>query len=1099
MTDDTSDQTADANLSDVAGDVNGMRGEDTESAPAERVRIVGIGASAGGLEPIEQFFDAVATDTGLAYVIVQHLSPDFRSMMPELLERHSDLVIRNIVDGMAVEPNKIYLSPPRSSVEIKSGRLYVYERKDAYEFSLPINDFFESLASEFGRDAICIVLSGTGSDGTLGAETVARVGGLVMAQDPSTSKFESMPRSVVEVIPQTIYAPATKLPELITRALSGEVIQRVDAEAPTRLNEPEREIVRMLQHRYGLDFGYYKTTTVGRRIGRRAKLTGINDLAEYSVALSRNPEELESLYADLLIGVTAFFRDRQAFDLLKTKVLPKFDQKLLENEEIRIWVPGCASGEEAYSIAILLHERARLLGADVRLRIFGTDIHPRSLKQASRAIYSASSLERVPPDIRESYFTQQRDEYQLNKEIRELVVFSKHNLIKDPPFTRMDLVACRNLLIYFDEQAQRKVIAMFHFALRQGGVLFLGPSETLGDLNEEFDAIDPRWHMFTKRRDVRLVEATRLLPLSSRETSPPPPIAPSKIEAPADQTHFTTPQGMQRHSLMRIYDAVLARVVGTSLLVSHTGEVMHVFGDAGKFLAFRQGQFSQKIGDLVDDQLKLTFNTAIDRLQKSADGEFVRKVEFVTADDEHLSVYVKASVLDTGGPVGSAPILVSITAEPSRREDDAPQAVVDIKDETLLRKQVDELERSLRFSEETLQTTVEELETSNEELQATNEELQATNEELMAANEELQTVNEELHAVNEELFTVSSEHQSKIGELTSLTNDLDNLLQSTNIGVLFLDAEKNIRRITPAVSRTFNILARDIGRPIQHVTSRFEFPDFDDLLNQVLESGTTLERNIEVEGRDYLLRILPYKRNDKIDGAVLTFVDISDIARLNRSLSQFADIVSHDLKAPIRAIRTTTDWIVEDLGEAVDQEIQQHTKRLMDQTDRLAQMLSDLRDFSNFTQPDQRSEIVDVKAMVTDIAEFFGDDVKLEFTTQLPELDTTKTALHMVFQNIIDNAVKHGDKKPTLISISAREQDKAWVFAVTDDGPGIDPRHKDKIFLPFRKLKPIDQSAGSGIGLALVRKAVEDRGGTIEVHSAPEKGRGASFVFTWPD
>ncbi len=1029
-------------------------------------------------------------------MIVQHLSPDFKSMMPELLSRHSTLKIRRVENGMRIEPDVIYLNPPRSSIEIEGDTFKLHSEADPREFNLPINSFFESLAKHAGPRAISIVMSGTGSDGTIGSQAVAATGGTVMAQDPITARFESMPRSVVENVTGSLFASPAQLARLVERVIGGEVIETLPDQVNVNLSAPEREIIRQLQSRFGLDFGYYKTTTVGRRIKRRSQLAKHDTLAQYAIALAHDPEELEALYIDLLIGVTAFFRDKAAFEILGAKVISELGTRMAKGSEVRVWVPGCASGEEVYSIAILLAERARIVGCETKLRIFATDIHPRSLQVASRGVYSTASLQTVPAELQERYFQPLGDQWQLKKSIREAVVFSKHNLIRDPPFTRMDLVSCRNLLIYFDDEAQRKAIAMFHFSLRQGGTLFLGPSEALGELSDEFDTIDSRWRLFRKRRNVRLVEATRLLPLSSGSHYE---VDDSKGGG-GQPPHLTTAAGLQRQSIYRVYDAVLSKIVGTCLLVASNGDVQHVFGDAGRFLTFRSGQFSRHLSDLIDSQLRLTVNAGFDRIAKHDEEDFSRFVAFKREEHDHeIMVNVTISRVDPGGPTSDRPVLITFTeVKPNQNTEDVEVEAGPAHSSDLLVKRIGELERDLRFSEETLQTTIEELETSNEELQATNEELQATNEEMMAANEELQTVNEELHAVNEELYTVSSEHQTKITELTSLTGDLDNLLASTNIGVLFLDAQLQIRRVTPAVSDAFNILERDIGRPIEHVTSRFEFPDFVETVRRVIESGSVVERNVQVEGRDFQLRVLPYLKEDAIDGAVMTFVDISEIARANRSLAQFADIVSHDLRAPLRAIRNAGQWIIEDLRDDPGPEIKEHVSMLVEHTERLDRMLSDLREFSHMQGAVGRTEVVDVKAELEEIGRLYNPELlNLELDPGLPELETTRTALRLVFQNIIDNAVKHTDRKPVQVKIVSDIEHGVSQFTISDDGPGIHPRHHERVFLPFRKLKA-DGAAGSGIGLALVKKAITDRGGTIEIISDPAEGRGTVFRFTWP-
>lgn len=924
-------ETPDPSISDEA--------EPDSAQLMEPVRIVAIGASAGGLEPLEEFFDQTPADTGLAYVVVQHLSPDFKSMMSELLTRHSPLEIRHISDGMAVEANKIYLNPARKLLTLSNGCLYL-SNAEARELNLPINFFFRSLAEQLGIDAIGVVLSGTGTDGAQGALAIQQAGRTVFVQEPASARFDSMPRAVIEEAPSTAYGRPSEIPSLIQRVIAGEKIEQLQIEEFKSLGEPISTVIHLLQERYLADFNYYKQSTVGRRIARRVQLKGIGDLSEYAAMLQNDPDELEALYRDLLIGVTSFFRDREAFDSLSVNVVPSLLDRMRGGQEVRVWVAGCASGEEAYSLAILLSEAAREADVPLALKIFATDLHPKSLENAGKGIYSSDSLRGLQRDIQERYFLPTGDEFQIRQDIRQLVVFTKHNLIKDPPFTRLDLVSCRNLLIYLNDEAQRKSIAVFHFALRQRATLLLGPSETTGSLSDEFEVIDQRWRVFKKRRDTRLLEAARLLPRSVRSDQVASSDRQPTLTFGSTGKYSTASIRLEWSTLMRVYDAVLANYVGTSVLVSHAGELLHVFGDAERYLSVRSGGFSARLVDLIDDHLRAAVSAGLDRMRSNQLSEFKKVVRIPqdgTTQQQSVQVTIQSVNVDNAFEFAPAIVMFSEVQEQadtiSLSDGDGDQT----DNQSFLLDRIRDLEQELHYSEETLQNTIEELETSNEELQATNEEL-------MAANEELHSVNEEVHAVNEELYTVSTEHQLKIDELLELTNDMDNLLQSTDIGVVFLDRDLNIRRITPAIAETFNILPRDIGRPISHVTLRFEFENLEQALRSVMENGIPVERGVQVDNTDFLLRIRPYQRqNSEITGAVLTAVDVSDLARANRELVQFADIVSHHLKTPLRAIRNAAQWIVEDLSDQPDETVRDHIGKLTQYTDRLGSMLSDLR------------------------------------------------------------------------------------------------------------------------------------------------------------
>lgn len=1070
-------------------------------------RIVTIGASAGGLEPIEIFFSNMPETTGLSFVVVQHLSPDFRSMMPELLARRSPLNIYRIEDGMKVEPNTIYLNPPRASVSYKNGNFSLSLHTSTTEPNLPINDFLTSLAETAGDDAIAVILSGTGSDGTLGAQRVFEAGGLVLAQDPVTAKFDSMPRSVIETIPDVLFEAAEQLPRIVAAVASGEDVANFKQSKAVDYTKrtPEQEIIRQLQMRYGIDFGYYKTSTVLRRIERRLAMSEEGNIKDYAESLLTDPEELEELYTDLLIGVTSFFRDSAAYTEVRKHILENLLEAVAEGRELRIWAPGCASGEEAYSIAMMIMEATRETGVTPRLKIFATDIHPRSLRVAARGFYTEQQLGDIPKELRNRYFTKVDGGYFIQKLIRENIVFSKHNIIKDPPFTKLDLVSCRNLLIYLNEEAQNKVIAMFHFALKKDGVLFLGPSEALSKHESEFKVLNARWRVFKKRRDVRLVDATRLLPLTSAATvAHSTPAADSDTGPVREGARFSV---VRRQSLLHLYDAVLAETVGTAFLVSPSGQLIHVFSDAAKFLSVQSGVFSDQISNLMSPDLRSVIISGLERVVKRGEGEHHAVIHSDTEDLKKVSHRVVFRLLNGSVDANTKAVLITITElkeppHPAVVTTEAPgiAPLADKEAEQFLHNRISELERDLRFSEETLQTTIEELETSNEELQATNEELQATNEELMAANEELQTVNEELHAVNEELYTVSGEHQSKINELVIATGDLDNMLKSTDIGVVFLDNELNIRLVTPAISRTFNILERDISRPISHLTTRFEFPNMVEVINRVIRDNKAEERTISVDAKDYSLRILPYDRAGAPDGAVLTFIDITEIARANRSLAQFADVVSHDLKAPLRAIKTASNWIIEALGDNSDREVSENVSLLQEQTERLYRMLNSLKDFSSKSPLELEKETILISELLDDIVELYTTD-QIIFYNENPEIEmeTAKPAIRLVLQNLVENAVRHADVLPVTVTFNVALKDGMWLFQISDDGPGIDPRHHEKIFLPFRRLATTDASAsGSGIGLALVMKTVRDFGGAIDVISEPAKKRGTTFSFTWP-
>lgn len=891
-----------------------QRGTSPRSASA--TPIIGIGASAGGLEALEQFFRSLRADTGYAFVVVQHLSPDFPSMMDELLGRHSRMRISQITSGMEVEPNVIYLRPARQALLVRDGRLLLEDEDTNTHFSLPIDGFLKSLAQDRGKDAIGIILSGTGSDGSAGAAFIRDSGGTVLVQEPASARFESMPRTIVERNLASAIASPIGLAEYVHRLSEGRALpgDDDDIEDGTPL-DPESIILRLLQRRCGTDFGYYKMSTVGRRIRRRAEMARMSDLADYVAMLRKAPEELDLLTKDLLIGVTEFFRDPEAFEALRENALAPLATALGSADQFRVWIPGCATGEEAYSIAIVLNEVARRAGVELNAKIFATDIFSPALEIAGRGVYDHESLAHLPDDLVQRYFDINGNRYQVKPSLRRLVVFSNHNLLKDPPFTRMDLISCRNLLIYFNEVAQRKVLTFFHLALNVNGTLFLGSSETLSELAEEFAVIDAKWRIFRKLRDVRLRESLRMLPPSTVRSSHV-----DVFEPPGAMRGRTAePQALlaNRRGLTKAYDTLLARHAPPSVLVDRQGHIVHVFGDAHRFLSIGIGPFSSQLVDVVDERLRHPILAGLERMRGSAGNAFTRHVPLGAVAGASATVKLTVERLDIGDWVDEGYALV--TFEEAQRQagaDDPPAGTSDhipIADLELYQERVKELEYELKITEESLQSTIQEMET-------TNEELQATNEELMASNEELQSTNEELHSVNEELYTVSAEHQRKIDELLEVTADLDHILTSTEIGVIYLDQELRLRRFTPAAAVIFNLLDRDIGRPFEHIRPRFEGMDLVTLLKGLATSSSMSEHEIEVDEHTYLLRILPYHVSDRLAGYGLTFIDLTQRKRSQREVEVSQRRLSTIVKTALDAI-----VVIDEFGtiQSVNQATQQ--------------------------------------------------------------------------------------------------------------------------------------------------------------------------------
>jgi two-component system CheB/CheR fusion protein len=812
--------------------------------------VVGVGASAGGLEALERLFTRMPTDTGCAFIVVQHLSPDFKSMMDELLGRCTKIPIRVAEDGVPIGRDCIYLNPPRKQIMLRGGHLFLTDKDPVEVVTHPIDHFFRSLAQDAGPRAVAVVLSGTGSDGSRGLRDVHAAGGMVVAQIPESAGFDGMPRSALDTgLVHRSLAPE-EIPEaLLDRLHRGSVAPALAAALPETGIEM---ILRLLRGAYGIDFSNYKPSTILRRIERRAELARVPTPELFAVRLSSSPAELDQLYRDLLIGVTRFFRDVAAFERLGREVISEIVRGASRSEEIRIWVAGCATGEEAYSLAILLREAMEDQNHPVPVKIFATDVHHDSLAIANSGVYGEETLANVSPERRDRFFTPRDGRYQVIPELRAMVVFAPHDVLKDAPFIKLDLVTCRNLLIYFETPAQHKALSLFHFSLKTKGALFLGPSETLSDLAEEFEEIDQHWKLFRKRRDIRLSPDVRFS-VASR--------ARPRVLLPA------APAILGDSALLGAYGALLDELLPPCFLVNARRELTHSFGGASRFLRVRDGRLSTDVADMLDGDLRVAVVGALQRV-------FAERIPVIyrglRADptDEHVFDLTARPVRNRRTNDVFAVVMLQETLVPRSSSGPAEVGL-----DQASREHVSSLEGELRYTRENLQATIEELETSNEELQAANEEL-------VASNEQLQSTNEELHSVNEELHTVNAEYQRKILEQLELNADMDHLLASTEVHTLFLDQRLCIRKFTPRIAEVFSLLPQDLGRSIEAFTHSIQHPGLVAEIRRVAGGGEPFGAHVQdTTGRWFLLRILPYRRGVSLEGAVLTLIDVSGLRR----------------------------------------------------------------------------------------------------------------------------------------------------------------------------------------------------------------------------
>jgi len=862
--------------------------------------IVAVGASAGGLESLERLFTNLPTDTGMAFVVLQHLSPDFKSLMDELLGRRTSIPIRQAEHEMAVEPNTVYLLPPMKEMIIKGRKLLLSDRDPRHGLALPIDHFFRSLAQDAGERGVAVVLSGSGSDGSRGIQDVRRAGGVVLCESPETAKFNGMPLSAIatgvvdQVLPPDEIAGAIAA---LGRPMLGLPFQPDEADGD---DLGVNAILRLLRDEYGIDFSHYKATTVTRRIERRLALNRALDLDNYVEQLRANPRELNALYEDLLIGVTRFFRDDDAFQILEEKIIPEIVERAggdSGDDQIRVWVPGCATGQEAYSIAILLHEQMTARRKNAHVKILATDVHKTSLEVASAGIYSEQQLAGIGAERLERYFTLKPNGYHVAQNIRECIVFAPHNLIRDSPFTKLDLITCRNLLIYFQPHAQKTVLTLFHFALKTGGFLFLGSSESPGGLLDEFETIDEHAKIFKKRRDIGLPADLKL---------PLPRAGSARPFAPPGRATAVSPQ------LVAVYDRLLERFMPPSFLVDQHGQLIDSYGGAETLLKVKGRRPTQHLLDMLGDDLRTIISGVLHRVRKDANSVRYDGIPIAglagrysllgepLRDPHGAHTHVLISLIDVDAQQPSRP--ASIAARPALQGEVVAQGEgLDLAGMSQDRMQV--LQDELSYTKENLQAAVEELESANEELQATNEEL-------VASNEELQSTNEELHSVNEELYTVNAEYQKKNTELSGLNDDIEHLLNGTDVGTLFLDADLCIRKFTPRMAEIFKVIPHDIGRPLQAFSHDLTHPTLTRDISRVLMTGVTYEAQTwDKTGRCYFLRILPYRgrTNDSAGGVVMTLTDISALEQARAKLAQLSAIVESSDDA---IVSQTMDGIV---------------------------------------------------------------------------------------------------------------------------------------------------------------------------------------------
>lgn len=823
--------------------------------------IVALGASAGGLRSLNAFFNAVPETSGMAYLVVVHMAPDQRSMMAELLGKVSRIPVATAADGQTVEPDHAYVIPPDREMTVYRGQIQLMKVvKRGADFL--VDALFRSLAQDVGKRAVAVVLSGTGTDGTQGIREIKAAEGLALAESESSAEYGGMPRAAAETGLVDMILPPEEMPTKIGAFFAG--LQSGAKAKPAAPSEKEQarlnKIFSILRANTRHDFSAYKVNTLRRRINRRMSLNQIHTMETYLRHLRENPDEVQALFQELLIGVTHFFREPAAFEMLKTSLLPEQLAQLKEDETFRIWIPGCSTGEEVYSLAMILHECLEQTGPRINLQLFGTDIDGRAIEKARQGLYPRGIEADVDEGRLKRFFRRQGEFYQIRKEVRENVIFSLQNVYSDPPFLRLNLLCCRNLLIYLNADAQNKILPLFHYALRPGGLLMLGASESIGPHANLFEAPDPKSKIFRRKETPYPIRQRLVFPsgIPKVEAGPGEALPAPALPPPPDISELTR-------------QAVLDQFAPTAVLVDAKGEIRHVQGRSGKYLEATSGPPTQNILELAREGLRIELSSALRAARSSGKPVLRREVAVQTNGEvQRINLHVRPQL---------APKTLAghylVAFEDLRREPLEPAAseAAPMESEGA---RISELERELQITRESHQSTIEELESSNEELKSTNEEMQSSNEELQSINEELESSKEELHSLNEELQTVNSELQSKVDELTAAQDDLRNLLNGTQIATIFVDNEMRLRRFTAQATRLIHLIETDVGRPLRHLTTNLDYDGMISDVAEVLDSLAPRDREVRTrEGVWYNMCVMPYRTMDnRIDGAVVTFFSI---------------------------------------------------------------------------------------------------------------------------------------------------------------------------------------------------------------------------------
>jgi two-component system CheB/CheR fusion protein len=1076
--------------------------------------VVGIGASAGGLAALKIFLASVPADSGLAFVVVVHLSPDHESHLGELLQPYARFPVEQVIHTTLLEPNRVYIIPPNANLNAIDTHLRLSKLETRRQERAPIDHFFRTLATTHDGHAVAVILTGTGSDGTLGIKDVKANGGVVIVQDPAEAEYDGMPQSAIATGLVDFVLPVAEIPENILRFVR--VHPRLPPPEETEeVTQDERvllhKVFAQLRVRTDRDFSRYKRSTVLRRVARRMQLNYVEDLAAYVERLRERPEEARALADDLLITVTHFFRDPEVFDRLEKVEMERLFAKKGPPEMVRAWSVGCATGEEAYTLAMLLVEEAERHEAPPQIQVFASDLHSRSLEKAREGFYPGDIATDISAERLKRFFQRENGGYRIRKEIRDLIVFAPHNLLADPPFSRIDLISCRNLLIYLEREVQQDVIELFHYALNPDGTLVLGSAETM-DTPDLFHTEDKKLCFFRKRN------------VPSREPRLPVfPLARTRFGGNGSLQGTMTGAAV---GYGHLHQRLIEKYAPPSMLVGADNKILHLSEHVGRYLVPPGGEPTQSAVKMVREELRIELQAALQQAREKRDiyDSGPIPVHF-NGHPSPVVLHVRPSM--ERDEEGFA-LVVFEEREPLRPEDESPDPQ---KQEA---EKVHILQRDIQAARQRLQAVIEEHESSKEEMKASNEEMQSTNEELRSTMEELETSKEELQSINEELQTVNQQNRLKVEELGQLSSDLQNLLIATNIATLFLDRQLRILRFTPQIGDIFNIRATDRGRPISDLTHRLGYKDLRNDAEAVLDHLVPVEREVQDdEGRWYLTRMHPYRSGeDRIEGVVVTFIDITDrkdterirleliskeqasaaekvirdkeaeLARVSRRLmiGELATSIAHEVNQPLTGVVTNAEaglrWLD---GETPDlAEAKNSLALVIRDGNRASAVIRRVREFVKKENNEAKAlgigEIIrESIALIRLDLEKSRVAVSLDIPDGLPMIKGDRVQLEQVILNLIINALEamaSVTDRPSELRVSVENSAKETiVVSIGDSGMGVDPNEIDKIYDAFFTTKP----TGVGMGLSISRSIIEAHGGRLWATRGTDPGLTVHF------